>query len=581
MAGGRKRAAIRHLLRTLLNAVRRGSGRFTTAVVAIVLYTIVVNIIVAGSFDIEAPTTARMLSALYAAGVGSIAVRLFLESRAVARTALDLVPAALAVTLAIVVWVASPVMILAPSIIGALLVLVPLAPFVGRGTPRRFWDFTLWTILGAALALVAVGLFALGLFAVVALVEVLFQIGVQRRIYTHAALTAVFLVGPLIALGRIPLIERDEKLLDGRLIGFVKPVFQYVAAPFALVIALVLHVYAVRALFTDGPGDGEIGWITAFFLILMFALRLGIEPYLGQGSRLLDLVARRFALICAVPLVLLAIAAADRIAAEGVTLPRYYLVVLCVTMLLAIALQAFRQTRGDIRWLAALGPVVLVLSAIGPWGAAATVTRSQIARIATEQAVFATRQPGVNDRHRLRSRLVALDQVESLDAAAPLLPAEATMAREAVDGQEDGAVEIVLRTLQPGGANLPAVELRNLNFSVRTALALDGFDLAETAISVVSAPSTESSERVFRFEGTQLMLTPTVGVDIAPVIAGLVAGSANDGEAPVVDLVADGGRPVRLRIEWITLDIEGLPADAGVTVLVRRADFPDGLFGGR
>ena len=195
---------------------------------------------------------------------------------------------------------------------------------------------------------------------------------------------------------------------------------------------------------------------------------------------------RIFAPLLVVPLALLVLAAALRIGGEGLTLDRYYLLLGAIAASIVVALQVVPRVRGDIRWMAATPVLLLALSAFGPWGASASVGRSQtgliLDRFALEGDEGRALEAGMAyDELRaeeLRSRLRALENAGEIDRVLPYLhpPLRAKVVAAATDTDE-----AAMAALSEGlGLSRPA-PLRDLkSFTANTPAALDvgGFDRA-------------------------------------------------------------------------------------------------------
>ncbi|MBB4001728.1 DUF4153 domain-containing protein [Aurantimonas endophytica] len=583
--------------RRVTAGLARGAGtaaaRFPVTTLLIVAISLLSNLAVRDYFLPNEADLPWLLASLYGGAASAVVVTLASEARGLASLIRhgSALAAALAVGLAI--WFGPRFGVYPPALIAAVTLAVPLAPFIRRGDGMRFWTYTLWTNVGVVLAFLSVLLFTLGLSAILEMIRFLFAVGLSNTAYEHIFVTAFTLIGPLFALGRVP--AGFEEAMPGpedRLVAGVRIMVGWIAAPLALVTALVLHLYAVKILATASLPANEIGWIVTFFALLVLALRIAIAPFLAEETLPIRLFRRSFVAILVVPLVLLAIAATIRIAAEGVTLPRYYLALGVLAAGVVVLMQAVKRLRGDIRVMASVPLLLLALSSFGPWGAASTVGRSQTALIVAEadatgaegDATLVAADRGGNADRRLRSRLYALEDAGQIHRVLPYLdPALRERVAEA-QGRDNSAFDILMAGL---GLSRPSTLQAVRSFTAGSTLVVDtdGYDRATTELSVAAgevdenAPDARSPIPVAaRIEGNQLVVrvgTAEDQFDLTAAIADLPeAVFATPPERlapPVLDLQGVGGRRLRLVLRQVIQEGDGGAISAATMSLHFRA----------
>ena len=587
-------APFARLPRSLAKAAGLATTRFPIAAVLVMVFSLVSNLEVA-DFELW-PDWPRLLSALAGAAAASVAMRVGAETRLrPASLWLVVLPALAAAIVGTALWFGQPLALYAPALLPAALFAIPLAPFAGRGNDRQFWTFTLWAGVGVTLAFLSVMVFAAGLTAILEMIRFLFDVGPGSQAYEHIFVTAVTLVGPLFALGRIPAVSEEELVFsrDDRLVAAVRPLFDWVAAPLVLATALVLHVYALRILVTGEVPVGEVGWIVTFFTLLVLGLRIAIDPFLEDGARPARIFGRLWAAFLVVPLALLAYAAWLRVGAHGFTIDRYFLVLGGIAGTLALAIQLLPRGRGDIRILAAIPTILLALSVAGPWSAANVVGRSQTALIAAEfrndAGLLATDGLAEAGRRALRSRIVELGEVEQLWRLAPMIASEEVRSLALDSRGEDGA-DVLAAALGLAGPYWPIESERSFAGSPEREMAIGGYDVAAFArgVGVDESGGTagtpngitlhfEMSDLVVGYRGT------ADRVDLTAALAGLdpaIFQPDLEIEPPVFDVVSNGGRALRLRFEHLSLDADNRPTGALLTVLLRAAEWPPASLGG-
>ncbi|WP_206454285.1 DUF4153 domain-containing protein [Aurantimonas marina] len=575
--------------------------RFPVATLLVVAIAIVSNLAVRNVYLPNEPDFVWLLAALYGAAASSVVAAIFAETRRLPVSVRVVSPIAAALIVGLVIWFGPDLGVTAPPLILAATLAVPLAPYIGRHDACRFWVFSLGTIVGVALAFLSVLLFVLGLSAILEMIRFLLDVGLPNDAYEHIYVTAFALIGPLFSLGRIPR-DFDEAMPvpgDDRLIAGVRILVDWVAAPLVLATAVVLHLYAAKILVTIEVPKNEIGWIVATFAFLLLSLRIASDPFIAGGAWPTRFLARIWAFVLLVPLALLFYAVSLRVAAEGVTLERYYLALAAVAAVIVIVLEAVPRARGDIRWMAAVPIVLLALSSFGPWGAASTVGRSQTSLIVTEfgwsgaavgAGISAADRPA-NAQVRLRSRLYALEEAGELDRILPFLdPGAAARYAEAKRGSPGTEINRVFAEL---GLAAPSQlsEFRSFTANAGTTVDLAGFDRAvlERAVAVIEGvggasrgASTRPGDVALAISGSDLTIrigTVEDHVDLAAAIAALpesVFATDPDRLAPpVLDLTSEAGRRIRLALRQLSLSGATNAILSGTLALYyRAADWP-------
>ncbi|MEX6507751.1 DUF4153 domain-containing protein [Jiella sp. M17.18] len=600
-------ALARQRLARLTGSLARGAGvaanRFPVAALAIIAIAVLGNLAVEDVFLPDEANLPWLLAALYGAAASSVVAVTALEARGFGRLARFAASLGVAVVLGLATYFGRDFGIYAPPLVAAATLAVPLAPFVERPDQRRFWTFTLWTVVGVALAFFSVLLFTLGLSAILEMIRFLFEVGLSSAAYEHIFVTAFSLVGPLFALGRIPadFDQRVGEADDDRLVAGLRILFAWVAAPLVLVTALVLHLYALKIALTANVPDGEIGWIVTFYALLVLMLRVAAQPFLRDKAPAMRLFGRLWGGILVVPLVLLVIAIWQRVAAEGVTLPRYYVALAAVAALGVLALQLFPRMRADSRVMAAVPIGLLALSAFGPWGAADTVGRSQTSRLIAEygaalpgSGAIGLRSTDRSDRahHQIRSRLEALRDAGEVDRILPYLePDLATRVQLAEATRPDETM-----TVLAGGLGLyhvaAASTARGFTALRQPVVDLSGFDRGTMERSVIASSLAPDNSRLTATTGdVQLWFSDA---DLVAVVDGtrddfpivdaianlpdaIFSSEPDNTSAPILDLTSRAGRHVRVAIrQMVQQSPGGAILSATLTFYFHAAEWPGG-----
>ncbi|MGQ7791480.1 DUF4153 domain-containing protein [Faunimonas sp. B44] len=409
-----------------------GFARFPVTILAIAALTAVGNWEVAAPDGLSREVLERISLALVAMIAGSAAAALHLERRGAGYGVRQGASACAGVAAAAAVWFAEPLLVAPPALIGALLLAVPLAPYVGAGC-AGFWAFVWRLINTAALAFVTTVVFLAGVSAILASLEYLFDVPIRGAVYGHVWVTGLGFVGPLFALSQIPRQMPAEDAVDRRdlVVAGVEVLSDFVAVPLLAVYAAILHVYGLKIVLTGELPKNQIGWMVLSFGMAVLLLRLAVHPFATFARATTRLFLRFWPFLLPGPLLLLAFAIAIRIGDAGVTPRRYALVLFAVFLALVLAAQAVARLRQDIRIIPALGMAALLLAAAGPWGMMAVSVRSQAERAVAilhaagaleDGRVARTAALAPADADALRSILRFLAEAGQLDRLAPAFP---------------------------------------------------------------------------------------------------------------------------------------------------------------
>lgn len=262
----------------------------------------------------------------------------------------------------------------------ALLLGIALAPYWRSKDDLSFWFFNykLWS--GVAISVAAGILWALGLCAILAAVHYLF--GINVGLYKYVWIFAATMFTPLYALSWVPkqFTFREEDCHSPPQLSFLT---NGILVPLLLVYLLILYAYFVKIAIVGELPRGQLVYMIAGFGVIGSATFMSGWP-LREGARLTRDFYSVFFPALAIPALIQLYSIFLRIHQYGVTEDRY-MVVLCavwlLTLSIAYTLAHIRKTPIGIKLIPVSLIVLLVVSAVGPWGASSVSTRSQYARL--------------------------------------------------------------------------------------------------------------------------------------------------------------------------------------------------------
>lgn len=370
-------------------------ARFPVTALAILVFAVDANLLLTDSRGFWGGND-DLLQPLFAAAAASLAATLACEARGggfVLRHS-----AALAAGLAAfaISWWDKASALSYWTFTASLVALVFVAPVAGRHSGTACWLFGARLVFAVFLSLLALLLFAGGISAILASLTYLFGIPVPDRAYEHVWAATGLLAAPLFGLGRIPREFDPEPQADEAKFTDIgmRALGDFVAAPLLLAYAVILHLYAAKILLTGDVPRGQIGWLVLAYGFCVFAALIVIHPFLHSTRAPTRLFVKLWPFTLPAPLVLLVYALGVRVHAYGLTPERFLLALFAATVAAILLLQFFRKMRGDIRLLAALPAIVLLIGSFGPQGAVATSIRDQAARF-----VRAVKTRPLDDRH--------------------------------------------------------------------------------------------------------------------------------------------------------------------------------------
>jgi hypothetical protein len=262
--------------------------------------------------------------------------------------------------------------------LAALICLMSLAAgYAARKGTTGFWLANARLAFILMVGAVALAVAILGGGTILAAIEALLDIKTEA-IGLALLITASWFGLPLfwLSLARFDDLEPAKGNLLLRVLGAVTDAL---LIPLMLVFAAVIHLYAARIAILGELPRGQIGWVVPAYLLagyVTFLLAYGPEALL---PRVRAFFSRFWVWGTLIPILLLALAIAERIQAYGWTEERHALVLVTIG---GTALAAFALIRRplDIRLVPLMGGVLLLVMAVGPLSALNVSIRSQTAR---------------------------------------------------------------------------------------------------------------------------------------------------------------------------------------------------------
>ena len=270
----------------------------------------------------------------------------------------------------------------------ALVLIVSTVAYLGRGAANAaFWQFnhSYWfTLIVAVLgSLLIAGLVSL----LIGAFDLLFQMAMSSRVYQSALIIALCFIGPLIWLSFLPddfeleVVEGAGEALPSKITGlFVR----YVFVPFFLLFALMFFGLGGKVLFAGVLPAGQVAAYGTVVIIAGILTYILAYPTRLSGGALVMFFHKNWMWFLLVPLVLVGFALLERLAAYGMTPPRYYMFgfLLWASFVVAYGLYTLVVDQEfDLRLISLLAGGIIGLASFGPWGAEAVSNAWQKQRL--------------------------------------------------------------------------------------------------------------------------------------------------------------------------------------------------------
>jgi len=271
---------------------------------------------------------------------------------------------------------------------------VAVAPYVAReGGASGFWQYNRFLLLRFITAYFFAGVLFAGLSVALAALDKLFGVKVESEWYGYLWSVLAFVFHPWFFLAGVP---NDFEELDARddYPRVLKVFSQFVLIPLVTVYLIILTAYLGKVLVTRTWPSGWIGYLVSSVSAAGVLALLLVHPIRNRtDSRWVGTFSRWWFVVLLPSLVMLLLAVAKRIGQYGVTEERYFLLALTLWML-GISLYYGLTGSANIKRIPETLLLVVVLTAVGPWGAYAVSVRSQTGRLSKILADHGMGRPG-------------------------------------------------------------------------------------------------------------------------------------------------------------------------------------------
>ncbi len=274
-----------------------------------------------------------------------------------------------------------------------LVLLMIVAPFLRRGAKNyAIWEFNFRCWTSAAFGLVVALVIALGGMAFLGALEELFGLNISGKYYGDVWIVSMSVLWPWQTLAGVP--GGFKETQTDNTPRWAEYLISWLLIPLALLYMALLYLFAAKIVFQWGLPRGQVGWLVGGFAGYGLAVWHAAYPLRETGNHLVRTYFRFFHVALFLPVLLLAVGTAARVAEYGVTEKRYGLLVITV-WLAGIATYGVWKRAPRLSIAPVSFAVLLILATFGPWGASAVSIRSQLGQLQAllaEAGIFAEGQ---------------------------------------------------------------------------------------------------------------------------------------------------------------------------------------------
>lgn len=260
--------------------------------------------------------------------------------------------------------------------------LVSFVCFIQSNEENGFWQFNkilfIRTIITAIFANVIIG----GLNGALLVFSLLFEVSIDDNyyLYINSITAGVFQIWFFVA--GIPAMHEIRNLNSSYEYPKILSIFvQYILVPLLILYIIILYGYYIKIIINWNLPKGWVSWLIiclSFFGIITFLL---VWPKRKDNSTpWVSLFSRYFYVVLIPLIILLFIAVGKRISDYGVTINRYYIVLLGL-WLATVSLYNLVTKNEKIKFIPVSLSIFILLSLFGPWGFNSVSEKSQIKKL--------------------------------------------------------------------------------------------------------------------------------------------------------------------------------------------------------
>jgi len=279
--------------------------------------------------------------------------------------------------------------------------------FLKKNNEIPFWNFSRDSLIELFIAFVFSNVLFAGLSLAILSLDKLFNIQINREIYSNLAVICYVIFAPVYFLSNIPG-ELEKRKQDLSFNKIIKIFGLYILLPILGAYTLILYVYLFRIVFHWELPDGWVSTLVSVLGMMGLLCMLILYPLrLIKGNKLVDIFSRYFPVLLFPLLVLMLVGILRRIGDYGLTINRCYVFILNVWMFMISFYLLLSQSK-YLKWVVISFAIVAFLSSAGPWSVFHITRHSLTLRLEKQ----------LNDAHLLNNGkiITGKDRISKMDS---------------------------------------------------------------------------------------------------------------------------------------------------------------------
>ncbi|MDP4238579.1 MAG: DUF4153 domain-containing protein [Bacteroidota bacterium] len=238
--------------------------------------------------------------------------------------------------------------------------------FLNRNNEIQFWNFSRNSLIELFISFVFSAVLYAGLSLAILSLDKLFNIHIEREVYSNLAVVCFVIFAPVYFLSNIPdeVEKRKRDILSDKII---KIFGLYILLPILAAYTLILYVYLFRIILKWELPNGWVSMLVSVLGMAGFLCTIILYPFRSSNeNKVVDILSRYFPVLLFPLLVLMSIGIFRRIGDYGLTINRYYVLILNIWLFL-ISFYLFVSQSKHIKWIVISFTIVAFLCSVGPW----------------------------------------------------------------------------------------------------------------------------------------------------------------------------------------------------------------------
>ena len=247
--------------------------------------------------------------------------------------------------------------------------------FLKKNKDRTFWNFATQTLFQMAVACVFGAILFGGLSLALVAIDYLFNVSIDRKLYSYLAVICFVLFSPIYFLSNIP--DKTEKQDDEIFYTKIQKILAlYILTPILAVYAVILYAYLFKIIAAWELPNGWVSWLVSalglgglIVITLLYPVREQVK------NKIVNFISCWFGLLILPLLMLMTIGIFRRISDYGITINRGYILLLNIWFY-GIYIYLFITRSRHIKWILISFVAIAFMTSISVWSVANITKRS-------------------------------------------------------------------------------------------------------------------------------------------------------------------------------------------------------------